>query len=208
MPEKAESQDQQTRDRPEENEQEQAPLQEAEQGGQAPEEPAGDEAAPDEASEVESLQARLEEALAKADENWQLALRTKAELENLEKRAQRDIENAHKFGLEKLATELLGVRDSMELGLNAAQESDNVESLREGVELTLKMLVQTMEKFGIEEINPEHERFNPELHQAMSTQESSKLEPNTVVSVMQKGYTLNGRLLRPALVTVAKTPEQ
>ena len=154
-----------------------------------------------------TLQEQLDAANKKAEENWDQLLRTRAEMENLQKRAQRDIENAHKYGLEKIANELLGVRDSMELGLGAAQENTDVESLREGAELTLKMLTQLMEKFGIKEVSPENQRFNPELHQAMTMQESEQLEPNTVIAVMQKGYTLNDRLLRPALVTVSKVPD-
>lgn len=206
MPDKADTQAQESPHRP--NESEKTEVQQEESPAEEAAEQAREQAETDEMSEVEALRGKLEEALVKADENWELALRTKAELENLQKRAQRDVENAHKFGLEKLAAELLSVRDSMELGVSAAQEQTDAESLREGVELTLKMMVQTMEKFGIEEINPENQRFNPELHQAMSTQESDKLEPNTVVSVMQKGYMLNGRLLRPALVTVSKAPEK
>jgi molecular chaperone GrpE len=154
----------------------------------------------------QALEKELEAALNKARENWDLLLRARAELENLRKRAQRDIENAHKYGLEKIANELLIVRDSMELGLGAAQENADVQSLREGAELTLKMLVQVMEKFGIQQMDPAGQKFNPELHQAMTAQESSELEPNTVMTVMQKGYTLNDRLLRPALVTVSKAP--
>jgi molecular chaperone GrpE len=158
-------------------------------------------------SEVEiSLEEQLEAAQKKAQENWELALRAQAELENLRKRTYRDIENAHKYALEKLATELLGVRDSMELGLSAAQESTDIAGLREGMALTLKMLTQVMEKFDIREINPDGEKFNPELHQAMAMQETDKLEPNNVISVMQKGYVLKDRLLRPALVTVSKAP--
>jgi molecular chaperone GrpE len=157
-------------------------------------------------AEEPSLEEQLEEARKKADENWNLLLRSKAELENMHKRVKRDVESAHKFGLEKMASELLAVRDSMELGLGAAQESTDVQSLLEGAELTLKMLTQVMEKFGIQQVNPEREKFNPELHQAMTLQESDELEPNTVITVMQKGYTLNDRLLRPALVTVSKAP--
>ncbi|GIX21300.1 MAG: hypothetical protein KatS3mg121_0083 [Gammaproteobacteria bacterium] len=156
-----------------------------------------------EAARIEELEAALAEARAEAERQRELALRLGAELDNLRKRVQRDIENAHKYGLEKLAGELLAVRDSMELGLGAAGETTDVESLRQGIELTLKLLAQVMEKFGIEEIDPVNERFNPELHQAMATQPSARVPPNTVLSVMQKGYLLNGRLLRPALVIVA-----
>jgi molecular chaperone GrpE len=155
-----------------------------------------------------ALQQALETARLKAEENWQLALRSKAELENLRKRTQRDIENAHKYGLERMAAELLAVRDSMELGLDTAQEGVDLAGLKEGFSLTLKMLTQMMQKFGITEINPEHEKFDPSFHQAITTQESGKLEPNTVISVLQKGYRLQDRLLRPALVTVAKAPEK
>ena len=165
--------------------------------------------AQEQASEADeaSLGRELEEALKKAQDNWELALRTQAELENLRKRTQRDIEAAHKYSLEKIAQELLGVRDSMELGLSAINESTDIKSVREGIELTLKMLIQLMEKFEIQEIYPEQERFNPEFHQAMTMQESDKLAPNTVISVLQKGYRLKDRLLRPALVSVAKAPE-
>ncbi|HEX5054980.1 MAG TPA: nucleotide exchange factor GrpE [Gammaproteobacteria bacterium] len=154
------------------------------------------------------LRQELELARNKADENWQLFLRTKAELENLRKRTQRDVENAHKYGLERIASELLAVRDSMELGLNTAQEGVELAGLKEGFTLTLKMLTQLMQKFGITEINPEHEKFDPTLHQAITMQESDKLDPNTVISVLQKGYRLQDRLLRPALVTVAKAPDK
>lgn len=153
-----------------------------------------------------SLEEQLKAAQQKAQENWELALRAQAELENLRKRTHRDIENAHKYALEKLASELLAVRDSMELGLSAAQESTDIAGIREGVKLTLKMLAQVMEKFDIREVDPEGQKFNPELHQAMAMQETDKLEPNNVISVMQKGYTLKDRLLRPALVTVSKAP--
>jgi molecular chaperone GrpE len=155
------------------------------------------------------LRQELETVRQKAEDNWQLALRSKAELENLRKRTQRDIENAHKYGLERIAAELLAVRDSMELGLNTAEEGiDDLAGLKEGLSLTLKMLIQVMQKFGITEINPEHEKFDPGLHQAITMQESDKLEPNTVISVLQKGYRLQDRLLRPALVTVAKAPDK
>lgn len=155
-----------------------------------------------------ALQQELEAARQKAEDNWQLFLRTKAELENFRKRTQRDVENAHKYGLEKIAAELLAVRDSMELGLNTAEEGVDLAGLKEGLSLTLKMLIQLMQKFGITEVNPENEKFDPALHQAITMQESDKLEPNTVISVLQKGYRLQDRLLRPALVTVAKAPDK
>lgn len=154
---------------------------------------------------VEELALMLEEARNKAAENWEHVLRVQAELENSRRRLQRDVENAHKYALEKFALELLPVKDSLEMGLDAANGEDaNLEKLREGTELTLKMLGNAMEKFGISEVNPVGESFNPELHQAMTMQESDEHEPNTVIAVMQKGYTLNDRLIRPAMVVVRK----
>ncbi len=147
----------------------------------------------------------LEDARAKADEHWQALLRAKAEIDNLRKRSRRDVENAHKFGLEKFVAEVLPVLDSMELGLSAASEEGvDGEKVREGLELTLRMLQTAVDKFGVTEINPEGERFDPERHQAMTMQETDAVEPGTVVSVIQKGYLLNDRLVRPALVIVAK----
>jgi molecular chaperone GrpE len=154
--------------------------------------------------EVEALRAELEAARAKADENCDRLLRVQAELENLRKRSARELESARKYALEKLAAELLQVRDSLELGLSAAREQATAEKLLEGTELTLKVLTQVMEKFSITELDPVGEPFNPELHQAVAMQESEQQSPDTVLSVMQKGYMLNDRLLRPAMVVVAK----
>ncbi len=169
-----------------------------------------DQVAPDDA-EVESsengdnLEAQLAAANARADENWDKLLRMQAEMDNLRKRNAREIENAHKFALDKIAGELLGVRDSLENGIKAGQAEDaDVAKLQEGSELILKQLTQAMEKFNIVEVDPEGEKFNPDLHQAMSMQEVPDTEPNTVIAVLQKGYTLNDRLLRPALVMVSK----
>jgi molecular chaperone GrpE len=159
------------------------------------------------AIDVEALQAELDEARAKADDYWNKLLRTQAEMENVRKRSARELEQAHRFALERFATELLQVRDSLEMGLDAARGATDAEKLRQGTELTLKMLAQAMEKFNIEEIDPQGQPFDPERHQAMTTQENSQLPPNTVVTVMQKGYVLNERLLRPAMVIVSKTPE-
>ena len=153
----------------------------------------------------EQLAELLREAKFEAKTNWDNALRAQAELENLRKRAQRDVENAHKYGLERFLEELLPIRDSMELGLSAAlEEGVDSSSVRAGVELTLKMLIGVMDKFGIEEVNPMAAAFDPEFHQAMSMQEVDGVESGTVTMVMQKGYVLNGRLVRPALVMVAK----
>jgi len=154
----------------------------------------------------EELQLLLEDARNKADDHWNRVLRLQAELENLRKRSQRELENAHKYALEKFVQELLPVKDSLEMGLAAANEGDgeSAAKLREGMELTLKMLQAALEKFGVKEIDPQGQPFDPELHQAMSTVESDDAEPNTVVTVMQKGYLLNDRLIRPAMVVVAK----
>jgi molecular chaperone GrpE len=116
------------------------------------------------------------------------------------------VENAHKYALERIAADLLPVKDSLELALAAIGDDAALDQLREGTALTLKMLGQTMEKYGIREINPVGQPFNPELHQAMAMQESAEQAPNSVLVVMQKGYTLNERLIRPALVVVAKAP--
>lgn len=147
----------------------------------------------------------LDEARRKADEHYEQMVRAHAELDNLKKRHARDLENAHKFALDKFVAELLGVRDSLELGHSAAQDPGaDVEKLREGTELTLKMLGDVMAKFGVEQIDPIDQPFNPEYHQAMSMQPRGDVPPNTVVAVVQKGYTLNGRLVRPAMVMVSQ----
>lgn len=132
-------------------------------------------------------------------------LRTKAEMENLQRIKERDIANAHKFALEKATHELLPVVDNLERAIAAhLNDESGAGSLLDGVSLTLKMLLKAMEKFGIESIDPEGQPFNPELHQAISTQENQNVQPNTVLSVLQKGYLLNKRLIRPALVVVSK----
>ncbi len=172
--------------------------------GEAPEESLAEGAGPE--SDPAAMLAQLEEARAKAEENWDKLLRVQAEMENLRKRTARDLESARKYALEKFAGELLAVRDSLEMGLDAARGETDVAKIREGTELTLKMLAQVMEKFGIEPVEPQGERFDPDRHQAMSMQENAELEPNTVLTVMQKGYLLNDRLLRPAMVIVSKAP--
>ena len=163
-----------------------------------------EEEALDEAEE--RLVEQINQAQLKADENWELLLRTKAEMENLRRRTQKDLESAHKFGTEKLVGELLPIVDSMELGL--AVDDTSVESIREGMNLTVNMFNQLFEKFNIEAINPDKEKFDPELHQAMTMQPTDEVGPNTVISVMQKGYLLNGRLVRPAMVIVSKAAEE
>ena len=156
----------------------------------------------------EALKTQLAEAEVKAQENLDKAVRAQAELENVRRRGQRDLENAHKYGLEKFLQDLLPIQDSLEMGLEAAKlETADVGKLIEGSELILKMLADLLDKNGIESIHPLGEPFDPEHHQAMSLLESDEHAPNTVVTVMQKGYKLNDRLVRPAMVAVSKEPE-
>ena len=155
---------------------------------------------------ADSLEAQLEDAQAKASENWESYLRAKAEMDNLRRRNSKDVENAHKYGIEKFVTELLPVLDSMGMGM--AIEDASVESQREGMKLTMNMLEKMMEKLGIEEIDPLNEKFDAAKHQAMTMQPNADVEPNTVIAVMQKGYALNERLIRPAMVMVSKAVEE
>ena len=148
-----------------------------------------------------SLEETLRQAELKAEEHHDAWLRAKAETENVRRRAQEDIAKAAKFAIEKFAGELLAVKDSLEAGL--AAETLSVESLKSGTELTLKQLVAAFERSGVSEENPLGEKFDPHRHQAISTVESEQ-EANTVVTVLQKGYLLADRVLRPALVVVAK----
>ncbi len=172
------------------------------EGAAAPDD--GIEPTPGEAQPgVEELMARLEDMQAKVDGHFNDLLRARAEAENLRKRTARDVENAHKYGQERFIIEMLPVKDSMELGLSAANNASEVATLREGMELTLKSFNQALAKLGISELDPVGEKFDPELHQAISVQESDA-EPNTVLTVVQKGYRLHGRLIRPALVIVAR----
>jgi molecular chaperone GrpE len=153
----------------------------------------------------QELAPALEESLKKAEraaqEHHEAWLRAKAEADNIRKRAQTEIASAHKFALENFASELLAVKDSLEAAL--ATESATVESMKAGVELTLKQLATVFDRFHITEVNPLGQKFDPHRHQAISTQESDA-EPNSVVQVLQKGYLLHERVIRPALVVVAK----
>lgn len=169
-----------------------------------------DEAAGDKAPapDTDELQVLLEDARDKADSHWDQCLRLQADIENLRKRNERDLAKAHKFALERFAVDLLPVKDSLEMGLAAAGENADVAKLKEGGELTLKMLTSAMDKYNINEVNPLNELFNPEYHEAMSMQERADVAPNTVVTVVQKGYLLNGRLIRPAMVIVSRAAQQ
>ena len=163
--------------------------------------PATDASAAANAKTTPSLEEQLRQAEQKAQEHLDSWLRAKAESENLRKRAQADIASAHKYGVESLAQALLPVRDSLETAL--ATENVTLESLKSGVELTLKQLNAVFEKASLREINPVNERFDPHKHQAMTVVPHPG-EPNQVVNVMQKGYLLHDRVIRPALVTVSK----
>jgi molecular chaperone GrpE len=158
---------------------------------------------------IEELKAALTQAEQKAQDNWDKAVRAQAEMENLKRRTQKDLEDAHKFAITAFAKELLTVLDSLELGLQAALgDSPEVQRFREGSELTIKQFETVFAKFNITTIDPAGQPFNPEHHQAMVMQATEGVEPNTVVNVFQKGYLLNGRLLRPAMVVVAKAVEK
>lgn len=153
---------------------------------------------------IESLNQEIEFLKQKVEENLDRAVRAQAELDNVRKRMTRDIENAHKYALEKFLGDLIPVLDSMELGKTAIEATEDISSLKEGQELTYKMLCDTLEKYGIREVNPLNDKFNPEFHEAVTIQELEGKDSGTVISVMQKGYELNGRLIRPAMVIVAK----
>ncbi len=159
---------------------------------------------PDPEAELSRLKEELTEAQAKVDEYWQRVLRAQAEQDNTRKRAERDVQNAHKYALEKFVGDLLPVVDSLEMGLVAAAENADADKIREGIELTLKMFLDALKKHGVEPVDPTGEAFDPQLHQAMSMQPSTEVPPNTVTAVMQKGYLLNDRLVRPAMVMVSK----
>jgi molecular chaperone GrpE len=149
--------------------------------------------------------AALTAAQAKAQENWNSYLRLAAEFDNFRKRADRELDNARKFAVERFAQELLAVADALEAGINAGVASPG-DALLEGAQATLRQLYKAFEKAGIKVIDPVSQRFDPEWHEAIVVQESAEFAPDTVMAVVQKGYSLNGRLLRPARVIVSKAP--
>ena len=151
---------------------------------------------------ISDLESQLAASQAKVQDQQDSVLRAQAEMQNVRRRAERDVTNAHKFALDKFASDLLPVVDTLERALQSAAESD--ETTREGVELTLKMLTDTLKKHGVEQLDPTGEPFDPEMHQAMSMQPNPDMEPNTVMAVLQKGYSLGGRLVRPAMVIVSQ----
>ena len=150
------------------------------------------------------LKQDLEEHKRLAADNLDKALRARAELDNVRKRTARDIESAHKYALERFVPELLPVMDSMEMGLATSASVDDSASIKQGMELTLRIFAAALDKFGVKTIDPQGEKFNPELHEAVSLQQAEGVEPGMIISVMQKGYELNGRLVRPAMVVVSK----
>jgi molecular chaperone GrpE len=172
-----------------------------ENGGQEPQEgifePAEGEPS------LEDTISQLQEDLTNARDG---ALRALADAQNVQRRAEQDVEKARKFALEQFTKDLLPVVDNLERALESAGGDEEViKPIAEGVELTLKSLQDALAKFKIEAVDPQGEPFDPNLHQAMSMVENNEVEPNTVIAVMQKGYTLNGRLMRPAMVMVSKT---
>lgn len=154
----------------------------------------------------EDVQARLAELEELAEQRRDQLLRAQAEMENQRRRFERELESTHKYAIERFAAELLNVCDSLEMGLEAARKTHDASSIIEGTELTLKAFHKVFDKFGIEAVDPTGDRFDPERHQAMTTQESSEHPPNTVLLTMQKGYLLQGRVLRPAMVIVTRPP--
>ncbi len=159
---------------------------------------------------LEQLKIELEQTCLAKDQNWERYLSAEADMQNLRRRTERDIANAHKFALERFVNELLPVVDSMELGLQSVSDTfatfdaERCEQIKEGMGLTLKMLQTTLEKFNVQVLNPLGEKLNPEWHQALTTQPSEQHETNVIMTVIQKGYLLNERLVRPALVIVAQ----
>lgn len=197
-------------DKPENEElaSEQASAAPSEAGETAAEDDAASEAQADEQpqDEVSQLRAQLEAAEAEAGQARDELLRVQAEMQNLRRRTEQDIEKAHKYGQEKFSVELLAVMDNLERAAAASEASEDeaVKAIQEGVALTLKGFADCFARFNIEAVDPQGEPFDPQLHQAMSIQESPDAEPNTVIAVMQKGYTLHGRVIRPAMVMVSK----
>ncbi|MEH8206797.1 nucleotide exchange factor GrpE [Aeromonas veronii] len=158
-----------------------------------------------EQARIAELEAQLETAIQKAAEERERALRTAAEMENLRRRTELDVEKAHKFALEKFAYELLPVLDNLERAIELAdKENEALKPMIEGVELTLKSMQSGVAKFGLVALDPINQPFDPNAHQAMSMVPSADVAPNTVIAVMQKGYDLNGRVIRPAMVMIAK----
>jgi molecular chaperone GrpE len=156
-----------------------------------------------------TAESRIQELERQSAENLDKFLRAKAETENIRRRAEIDVANAHKYGIERFAAEMLAVRDSLELAKTVdLKDGGVIEKVLEGLDLTLKLMDTALQKFGLTVIDPQGQKFDPEKHQAMSAMETDQMPPNHVLKVMQKGYLLNNRLLRPAMVIVSKTKAQ
>ncbi len=156
-------------------------------------------------SQIEDLKRQLQESNEKMASHWDMVLRQRAEYDNLQKRNARDLDSARKYAIERFAGDLLEVKDSLEMGLDVANKPEaNVNTIKEGLEMSVRSFNSTLEKFGIQEIYPLNEKFNPQLHEAMAMQPVSGVEEGTVLVVYQRGYQINERLLRPARVVVAK----
>lgn len=159
----------------------------------------------------EELQGQLEKSLEEVEKYKDMALRAEAEVQNVQRRAERDVANAHKYGLEKFLQSLLPVVDSLEKAIEAAEQSESKEesddAILEGVRLCHKLFLDVLTKQNVEVVDPEGEPFDPNEHEAMSMVEHAEMEPNSVVNVIQKGYKLNGRLVRPAMVMVSRAPQ-
>ena len=163
---------------------------------------ADEEVVSGEVEEIDSKVEALEQELAEAREQ---ALRAAAEVQNIRRRAEQDVEKAHKFALEKFVNDMLPVADNLERAIDASSaDGADLNAVKEGVELTLKSLVDALKRHKVEPVDPAGEPFDPQLHQAMTMVENPDVEPNSVIDVFQKGYTLNGRLVRPAMVVVSK----
>jgi len=153
----------------------------------------------------DDLQTQLEEAQKSAKDNWDKVIRAQAEMENLKRRNAKDLENAHKFALDGFVKALLEVKDSLTMGIKTAKDDNaSVDSITEGLEMTDKVFISTMEKFGVELLDPTGETFNPEFHEAVTMIPMPDKESNSVLEVVQHGFTLNGRLVRPAMVVVVQ----
>lgn len=175
-------------------------IQEQEEKEDCETEPEGEQGVDD----IELLSHEIENLRHQAADNLDKAVRAQAEMENLRKRTAREVENTRKYGLERFLKDILPVIDSLELGISASDKAEDIDGVREGMHLTHKMLMDVLGKFGIEVIDPTGNKFNPELHEAVSMHAVDDQESGTVIEVMQKGYSLNGRLVRPAMVVVAQ----
>jgi len=171
----------------------------------------GGTATPEPGRDPEKLRSELEAARAQAAENQDRFLRARADLENTRRRAEMDVASAHKYGIERFAGEIIAVKDSLELARNVdiKEESQTaVQKMHEGLDLTLKLMDDVFRKFGLVTLDPKGEKFDPTKHHAISVVDSNEVPPNHVVNVMQKGYVLHDRVLRPALVVVARAPSE